>query len=176
MKISQMNTEHVSQVIAIDRQCYKSPMSRKTLDSTIRKARGGLMHAVVAIEGDEVVGYLIAEINSPDIQILSIGVQESSRRKGVGTKLVSYIFDLLRDHKCIGVNANVEEHKLEAHFFFSSQGFLAARTLTIGDKDAYRFRYTVPFDNLSDMHIRAIAENSLAKRLVKAEEDDALDE
>lgn len=176
MKISQMSTEHVSQVINIDSQCYEKPMTRKSVDSSIRKAKGGLMHAIVAIEGEEVVGYLIAEVDSPDIQILSMGVDKNRRRGGVGTKLVDYVMDLLPDQKCIAINAMVEERKLDAQVFFSAKGFLACRETTIGNLKAYRFRYTVPFDNLSDMHIKALAENSRMKRLVKAEEDDALDE
>jgi ribosomal protein S18 acetylase RimI-like enzyme len=177
MQIIPMSKEHVSSVLAIDAECFGKPVLRKTIEKQIRKAKGGSFWASVAVDGDDVLGYSIAEeVDGDSISIISICVAEFARRKGVGTELVEHLYNGLRDAKCVALTALAEQSRIDAQLFLSNVGFYSRSTTTIGDMTAYRFRRTVPFDDLADLHLVALAAELKHSRLVEVEDEDAFEE
>lgn len=97
-------------------------VGRKRLEKLISKST---VVCAVAESSDEVVGILIYDIGRVSkIKILEFAVEQNSRRKGVGARLMSAVISSL-NKKRNKIEISVSEYNLSAQIFLRSAGFRA---------------------------------------------------
>lgn len=100
-------------------------------------ARGQI--GLVAVWGEEVVGYVVFNIGHRHLRIESLRVREGYRRRGVGRRLLADVMRRLAGARRTLTFA-VPGGDLDTHLFLRACGLTAAAT---GD-DTYTFAFTVP--------------------------------
>ena len=79
-------------------------------------------HKVVIIKDDEqIVGFIIYFLLSPEIDILFIAAYPSN--KGYGKKLLSYLFDDAQKNNVSSIKLDLHENNINAKEFYTKNGF-----------------------------------------------------
>jgi ribosomal-protein-alanine N-acetyltransferase len=79
---------------------------------------------MVAVIADEVVGFMLYDLQANRVQIDSIAVEKSCRRSGIGSCLLAKIRSKLTQQRSL-IRTMVREGNLQALAFFRSSGFVA---------------------------------------------------
>lgn len=86
--------------------------------------------ALVAEEGDEIVGVLLGEFktsrwlkNSRVAHISNLGIKKDYRRKGVGRQLMDCFFELCKNRKIQEIRLGVYIDNVPAYKFYEDYGF-----------------------------------------------------
>jgi ribosomal protein S18 acetylase RimI-like enzyme len=97
---------------------------------------------VVAEVDEKVVGVLAYDISRVSkIKVISLSVDETIRRKGVGSALMELLTAKLNGKRS-KIELSVSEYNLGAQLFLRSMGFRAVSVLDAGDGSSdYRFLY-----------------------------------
>ena len=78
---------------------------------------------LVATNSDEVVGYLGALDIIDDYNIVGIALKNNYQRRGVGTKLLSSLVKLAKNHQVQTISLEVDEKNEKAINFYKKNGF-----------------------------------------------------
>lgn len=139
-------------ILAIERRAFEFPWSK---DDFIHCLRHRNCIGMVAIDGrDDVMGFVVYELQKSRLDILNLAVRESLRRFGVGQAMIDKLKGKLSPDRRRELVADVRESNLPGHLFFKANGFRATHVLPEHyeagdtDEDAYRFVYEVPSDSL----------------------------
>ncbi len=85
---------------------------------------------LVALDADSIIGFLIGTRTSPGIaRILMLGVQESYRKKGVGSALLASFIKEMRMQHVSRVELEVRTSNTTALRFYQKKGFQLHATL-----------------------------------------------
>jgi N-acetylglutamate synthase-like GNAT family acetyltransferase len=84
---------------------------------------------IVAVAGSEVVG--VASVHIVPLfhqegnlcRITAIVVSQKQRKKGIGTRLIEYVEDYARSHRCIKVEITSGDQRTSAHQFYHQVGY-----------------------------------------------------
>jgi len=89
------------------------------------------MLILVAYEGDELCGYLVAQHTPPTIHIMSFGVYEKHRRKGIGRQLIEKTEEIAtkESDKIKRVSLFVHADNIGGLKFYKKYGFKKVKTL-----------------------------------------------
>ncbi len=90
LRIVKFAAEHVPEVAAIEAVSYRDPWS----EDSFREILVLTDSSWVMLTDNAVAGYLITQWVLDEIHILNIAVKDEFRRKGVGAKLMTHLFDL----------------------------------------------------------------------------------
>ena len=71
---------------------------------------------------DEIIGFIVGEFQKENFHILSFGVNEEHRRKKLGTKLIQFVTDNVKDI-CKNVSLYVHLDNSDAIKFYQKIGF-----------------------------------------------------
>ena len=100
---------------------------------------------MVAEHDDQVVGFMIYELNKNRIQVLNFAVACEFRRRGVGTQMVAKLIGKLSAQRRTRIALEVRETNLAAQLFFRTVGFRAVSVLRNfyedTPEDAYVMQY-----------------------------------
>ena len=107
---------------------------------------------LIAEKENELCGYLYAQHTSNVLHIMSFGIYNKYRRNGIGTKLVSKIEKVAKDHKCNILSLNVHTANIVGIKFYKKNGFKMTKilqnyyqgSLKAKTQDAYRFEKKLP--------------------------------
>ncbi|ARF09946.1 acetyltransferase GNAT family protein [Indivirus ILV1] len=78
---------------------------------------------VIVVEHNNIlIGYLIGEYDNNNFNILSIGVQEKYRSKGIGKKLIGYILEFVKT-SCNYITLHVHDLNKNGINFYKKNGF-----------------------------------------------------
>ena len=132
-------------VLAIEAKSFEFPWSEEAfLRSLSRRNCIGL----VAEAGEELVGYVIYELERVRLHVLNLAIQPEARRSGVGTLLISHLVSKLSPTRRRRIGLEVRETNLAAQLFFRSLGFRATSLLRgfyeDTPEDAYVMQYRHP--------------------------------
>jgi [ribosomal protein S18]-alanine N-acetyltransferase len=132
----------MAQVFAIERDAFALPMSDEQIQCLLRRSN---CIGMVAVVGDEVVGYMVYEFRHDRIVLLRLAVAKAKARCGLGRLLILRLCGKLRNKRRYVV-LKVRESNLAAQLFFRSLGFVAIRVVR-GDyldtgEDAFIFEST----------------------------------
>ncbi len=121
LKIVRFAAEHVPEVAAIEAVSYRDPWSENSFQETLVLADSSW----VARIDNMVAGYLITQWVLDEIHVLNIAVRDEFRRRGVGAKLMTHLFDLgvqrgMRDIFLEVRASNAPAQKLYRKFGFST--------------------------------------------------------
>jgi len=108
---------------------YKTDLS-KMKESYNKIKDNEFYKMIIAKEVEEIVGFAYINIHQdifekckPFMTVWSLRVKETSRRKGIGTKLFKYIEDLAREIDCSFICLIAEVDNLGANSFYKSLNY-----------------------------------------------------
>lgn len=136
MKIEKMTKVHLEAVYIIETECFSHPWSRESLESEIGNKTS---HFLVAIENDEVLGYIGMSIVIDEGYIFNVAVKENSRKKGVATALINELVTYGKKNNFSFITLEVRESNEPARSLYSKFGFIK-----VGERKDY---YTDPKEN-----------------------------
>ena len=84
MKIEPMNASHVPQIAALEQRCFSDPWSEKSIASELENP---LAMWLVALDGEEVVGYVGSQTVLGETDMMNLAVSPEARRQGTGRAL-----------------------------------------------------------------------------------------
>jgi ribosomal protein S18 acetylase RimI-like enzyme len=118
------------------------------VDRLVSKA--GVVCVVAEVDG-KVVGVLAYDISRVSkIKVISLSVEDASRRRGVGRALMELVSAKL-NRKRSKIELSVSEYNLGAQLFLRSMGFRAVSVLDSGKGSSdYKFLYRLEEPTLSD--------------------------
>lgn len=105
IKIIGMDKKHIAQVHNIEKVSFSKPWSEKALESAL-ESKGA--YFVVAVEGDNVLGYGGVHILEQEAYIDNIAVDEKIRNTGIGKMIVENLVDKARE-KAAFISLEVRE-------------------------------------------------------------------
>jgi ribosomal protein S18 acetylase RimI-like enzyme len=97
---------------------------------------------VVEVEG-KVVGFIFYEIDASSIEIDSLLVDPSFRRRGIGTELLSKLIAKL-NKKRREIRFKVSEYDLPSHLLLKKCGFKAIEVIKFSEASDYLFSFSSP--------------------------------
>lgn len=111
------------EVYHIENLCFEYPWTEDEFTRTLRNRN---VIALVAVRGDEVVGYVIYGLNYRSLDVLTVAVRPAYFREQIGTALICKLIAKVQHHgRRDSVTAMVRERNIEACRFFQSLGFTA---------------------------------------------------
>ena len=116
-----MSSKHLDEVIAIEKLCFPVPWSPAVFRREILDP--GPSVNVVAVLGEQVIGYVIAWVVADEFHIANIAVHPDVRRQGVAKMLMGHV---LESGKRMGVTIaalEVRDSNEEAKALYRNFGF-----------------------------------------------------
>ena len=130
------------EVLAIEASSFEFPWLEEDF---IRCLRQRNCIGMVAEHDDQVVGFMIYELNKNRIQVLNFAVAPDFRRRAVGTQMVAKLIGKLSAQRRTRIALEVRETNLAAQLFFRTTGFRAVTVLRNfyedTPEDAYVMQY-----------------------------------
>ena len=120
MNIIKMNSDHVPQIAYLETVCFHDPWSEKSIASELENA---LSLWLVAVEGDEVIGYVGSQTVLGWTDMMNVAVHPDHRRKGVGEKLVLALEDALKAQESTCLTLEVRASNEPAKSLYEKLGF-----------------------------------------------------
>lgn len=106
MVFTEMKAEHVPQVAVLEKTCFADPWSEMSIASELRSIWS---YWVVALDGDQVVGYVGSQSSCDETDIMNIAVHPDWRRRGIAESLID---NLIRELKNRGSRALMLEVRI----------------------------------------------------------------
>jgi len=136
------------QLLRIEREWAYNPLSSKKFKDCLGRARGAIVVVDTAHgEMSPPLGYLIW---NRDYKVASMAVLSDYWRKGIGSRMMSYLITIARKHTRY-VKVDVAEDNLSAQLFLRAIGLRWARTLREHwrpGSDVYRFVLDLEYPRL----------------------------
>jgi ribosomal-protein-alanine N-acetyltransferase len=132
------------EVLKIESESFEFPWSE---DDFIRCLRQRNCIGMVAEHQDQVVGFMIYELNKTRLHVLNFAVAADFRRRGIGSQMVAKLVAKLSAQRRTRIVLEVRETNLPAQLFFRSAEFRAISVLrgyyedTPEDAYVMQFRY-----------------------------------
>lgn len=104
----------------IERACFADPWTERSLGEAIRSGQG---ISLVAVDGEEVAGYLLATHAGGSGEILNLAVAPGGRRQGVGRALLDRALEHLAGAEAQQVFLEVRESNGAALALYQGRGF-----------------------------------------------------
>lgn len=120
MIITQMQKEHLSAVMKIERDSFTHPWSEHSFVSELENPKS---YAFVAIDNDEVIGFAVLSVVLDEGSLLDIAVNKSHRRKGVAKKLFEAVQKVAEDNKLSFITLEVRVSGTPAISLYKAMGF-----------------------------------------------------
>ena len=106
MTIVKMNESHVSQIAALERQCFSVPWSENLIYGELTNC---MSYWLVAVDGDKVAGYVGSQSVMGESDIMNVAVAPDYRRRGIGEALINTLAADLkaRGNTCLTLEVRV---------------------------------------------------------------------
>lgn len=131
MTIEKMQIQHVSQVVALEKQCFSDPWSEKSIASELVN---DLAFWLVALEGETVAGYVGSQTVMGESDMMNIAVHPDFRRQGIAEALVETLITELREQGSRCLTLEVRSSNDPAKQLYQKLGFIQ-----IGKRPNYYF-------------------------------------
>jgi ribosomal protein S18 acetylase RimI-like enzyme len=125
--------DHRAQVVALWESVFGYDKAHNKPTLAIDKkleTRDGLLF--VALDGDSVVGTIMAGYDGHRGWIYSVAVAPSHRRQGIGSRLVSVAEKALTSQGAVKINLQIMEGNESVAAFYSSLGFAVEKRISMG--------------------------------------------
>ena len=181
MKIRPAVANDARQIAAIESTQFSNPITTLKARKVITDNSDTPFYAAVAVDDDDkVVGHcFLAEASQKGTTaIYCVAVKKSEQKNGIGTALIEDAVGRLKEQKSIALEARVQAERFPAQMLLSKMGFYCNGTEMheVDSKadensetpsvpmEVLRFRYTVPFDDLSTKHIASLAKGAKSRK------------
>lgn len=115
-----MHLRHLSQVLAIEREAFPLPWGRTAF---LAELVNPFSRPYVALEGEEVVGYMVLWIQGDTLHLANIAVRRDRRGQGIGTRLMDKAFEVARERRLRRITLEVRVSNRRAQRFYEKLGF-----------------------------------------------------
>lgn len=134
--VSKMTENDVPAVAFLERECFSSPWSEKSLRESLEN-EGAVF--LCAREGGILLGYIGASVVLDEAYVSDLAVSKAARQKGVGTKLLSCCERLCRERGCSFLSLEVRKSNAAAVALYQKAGFAS-----VGERKNF---YSSPREN-----------------------------
>ena len=125
IEIVQMQSIHIPQVAALEKLCFSEPWSENSVRSELTNP---LSLWLVAVEGEQVLGYVGSQTVMGEADMMNIAVLPNRRREGVARQLVEALVEALDQHDAHCLTLEVRASNEPAKALYGNLGFeLAGR-------------------------------------------------
>lgn len=130
------------EVLGIESQSFEFPWSE---DDFIRCLRQRNCIGMVAECEEQVVGYMIYELDRNVLHVLNFAVRADFRRRGLGSQMLDKLIGKLSQQRRTRINLEVRESNLAAQLFFRRSGFRAISVLRDYYEDTTESAYVMSY-------------------------------
>ena len=120
MIIEKMNATHVPQIAELEKLCFSDPWSEKSIETELSCR---LSVWLVALEGEQVVGYVGSQTVIDESDMMNIAVHPDFRRRGIAEALVADLEAALRQRGGRALTLEVRDSNLPAITLYEKLGF-----------------------------------------------------
>lgn len=131
------DTAHRAQVIALWQSVFSYDAPHNAPQLSIDKklqVNDGLFF--VALDGNTIIGTIMAGYDGHRGWIYSVAVAASHRRHGIGSQLVKFAEQALTDKGCVKINLQIMEGNESVASFYASLGFAVEKRVSMGKRIA----------------------------------------
>jgi len=121
IQIVKMNESHISAVAALEKCCFSDPWSEKSVASELTNP---LSLWLVAMEGEQTVGYVGSQTVMDETDMMNIAVDPDFRRQGIAEMLINALVEALdsRGSRCLTLEVRASNDP--AKNLYEKLGFL----------------------------------------------------
>ena len=120
MIIEKMNATHVPQIAELEKLCFSDPWSEKSIETELSCR---LSVWLVALEGEQVVGYVGSQTVIDESDMMNIAVHPDFRRRGIAEALVAELEAALRQRGSRALTLEVRDSNASAIALYEKLGF-----------------------------------------------------
>ena len=120
MIITNMRSEHVSQVAELEKLCFSDPWSENSIGSELNNP---LSLWLVAEEDGIVLGHVGSQTVMDETDMMNIAVHPDHRRKGVANRLITELIDGLKKRGSCMLTLEVRASNHGAIALYTAYGF-----------------------------------------------------
>ena len=120
MEIVKMDETHVSQIAALEKLCFSDPWSENSIAYELTSR---LSHWLVALEGEQVVGYIGSQSVLGQSDMMNVAVHPDHRRKGIAEALILALSRDLQQMGNICLTLEVRASNAPAITLYEKLGF-----------------------------------------------------
>lgn len=120
IRLSPLEKEDCEAVAMLAGRTLPEHITKDMLEDTLRYKYN---HFFVAKDGDSIVGFTGMMILADEAELLYIAVEESYKRKGIGTRLMDAVFYVLEKHFVWRLLLEVRKSNETAQKFYKTRGF-----------------------------------------------------
>jgi ribosomal-protein-alanine N-acetyltransferase len=121
MKFTEMRDVHVSQVAELEKMCFSTPWSEKSIASELTN---DLSVWMVALEGDTVVGYIGSQTAGGETDMMNVAVHPDYRRRGIAQILIEMLIPELQRRCSTSLSLEVRASNEPARLLYEKLGFV----------------------------------------------------
>ena len=120
MEIRRALPSDTGQIAKIEEDTFSDPWTFESVSSLI-STEGAMCYT--AVDGSEVVAYILGRVIIPEGEIYRIATREDKRRRGIAFRLLSYAHKTERGHGLETLFLEVREKNTPARSLYESYGF-----------------------------------------------------
>lgn len=120
MEYLRMSQDHVLQIAQLEKMCFSSPWSERSIESELTNP---LALWLVAVDNDRVAGYVGSQSVMGEADMMNLAVDPEYRRMGVGKKLVEKLIDALSEEAVHSLTLEVRASNAGAISLYEKMGF-----------------------------------------------------
>ena len=120
MIIESMTSAHVSQIAELEKLCFSDPWSEKSIETELTCR---LSVWLVALEGEQVVGYVGSQTVMDETDMMNVAVHPEHRRRGIARALIEALVVALRERESRCLTLEVRASNEPAIALYSDLGF-----------------------------------------------------
>lgn len=120
MVIDVMTAAYIPQIAKLEKECFSSPWSEKSLSEELENSDS---HFICAAEGNELLGYIGVQEICGEAYITNIAVFSQYRGRGVGRTLLRNACDGAEKRNCDFITLEVRRSNEAAISLYVSEGF-----------------------------------------------------
>ena len=121
MIIEKMNATHIPQIAELEKLCFSDPWSEKSIETELSCR---LSVWLVALEGEQVVGYVGSQTVIDESDMMNIAVHPDFRRRGIAEALVAELEAALRQRGSHALTLEVRDSNAPAIALYEKLGFV----------------------------------------------------
>lgn len=121
MEIRKMQIQDVAAVAALEKCCFCDPWSERSIASELENP---LSLWLVALDGEELLGYVGSQTVLDGADMMNIAVAEAHRRKGVAKALIERLISDLCQRGAISLSLEVRVSNAAAIALYERLGFM----------------------------------------------------
>ena len=120
MTFTKMHPDHVFQVAELERMCFSTPWSEKSIASELEN---DLALWLVALEDAKVVGYVGSQTVCGETDMMNVAVHPDWRRKGIAELLIERLIAELKKMESTCLSLEVRSSNVPAVALYEKLGF-----------------------------------------------------